>query len=104
MLEAHSPFKAKKKKVSKLQDYTAPEATVDPEYPFVTWCEDNRALIEQYRDCHLAISPSQGIIAMGRTDDEFGDALRALGDNVPDDVILTHAAAILNRPISTMVH
>jgi hypothetical protein len=81
-----------------------PEATVDYVDPLAIWCQENQAIIQQYPNCHLAVSPTVGVIAHGRTDDEFSQALKDLGDNVPEDTVLCHYEMLISRPVNTVLH
>jgi len=81
-----------------------PEATVNYVDPLNAWVQDNQAIIQQYPNCHLAVSPTIGIIAHGRTDVEFTEALESLDGNVPEDMVICHYDQLVERPINTVLH
>jgi hypothetical protein len=80
-----------------------PEASVNEEDPFFVWCVTNQALLSQYQDMHLAISPTRGIIALGRTDEDF-EASLVLAGELPDDTVLTHSAMFSGGIGAFVVH
>lgn len=79
-----------------------PEPTVYVPDPFFDWVRDNQALVRQYPNHHLAISPTSGIVAAARTDEEFERVLQSL--ELPDDTVITHSSLLIGQPAIGMVH
>ena len=59
---------------------------------YLEWCEYHREELLRYPDSYVAVDLEKGVVATGRTADEFERALGALDANYRDQLLVVHTS------------